>query len=148
MKMTFKQVAKEVGANTSTLAFQRDKFIEFIPHQGKGRNRLYGQEAVEVLKITSSMYADGKSYEEVKGALENRFGIPIANELTTKDNDTTTTPQVLLNGIKEAFATEISRLENKIDELTQGSKERDELLMNIIREQQRNKAKKWWKLWK
>jgi DNA-binding transcriptional MerR regulator len=149
MKLTFKEVAKEVGANTSTLAFQRDKFIEFIPHSGNGRNRLYSQEAIEVLKITSSMYADGKNYEEIREVLEGRYGIQI-NEVVPVSN-TTTTPQVLINEIKEVFQSEITRLENKIDELSQGSKNRDELLMETliaIREQQRNKSKKWWRFWK
>jgi len=141
VKLTFKNVIDKVGAvNASTLSFQRDKFIEFIPYTGKGRARRYGQEAVEVLTITSTMYASGKTYEEIREVLENKCGIPTVGDLVVKDN--TTTQLDIIAEIKGVFREEVARLEGKIDSLSRGNDEHDRLLMEHIREHQRKK--KWW----
>jgi len=142
VKLSFRQVCEKVGINQSTGAFQRDRFSEFIPCIGEGRARRYGQEAVEVLTITSTMYAEGKTYEDIKDVLEGRFGIPIAGDLVPVVAETQLD---IIAEIKSALREEIVRLEGKIDSLSRGNDEHDRLLMEHVREHQRKK--KWWQ-WK
>ena len=124
MKLSWKEVYTRAKVNPSTSAFQRDKFIEFFPCIGEGRHRKYGEEAIEVLSMTSTMYAEGKAYEEIKDALEAKFGVPITNVLEVKPNSSTTQQDVIA-AIKEAFREEVKALEDKIDLLAIDARERD-----------------------
>lgn len=154
MKLSFKDVFIKANVNPSTASFQRDKFIEFFPCIGKGRNRKYGEESVEVLTLISSMYADGKGYEDIKEALEAGFGVPV-NITASKDISTTTTQQGMLDAIRTVFQDEISkrdeailRLEKKVDDLIFDAKTRDEIVMKNIRtlqtQQSQQLRKTWW----
>jgi len=141
MKLSFKEVCSKVGVNQSTLAFQRNKFSEFIPCIGEGRARRYGQEAIEVLTITSTMYSVGKSYEEILEVLESKCGIPTVGIFPVVAENATNQLDIIAE-IKGVFREEIVRLEEKIDSLSRGNDEHDRLLMEHIREHQK---KKWWK---
>jgi DNA-binding transcriptional MerR regulator len=156
MKLTFKQVAEKAGVNPSTAAFQRNKFEEFIPSIGEGRHRRYNDESVEVIKITSTMYSQGKSYEEIKDFLENKYGVQVT-DIAVKENNVATTQQDMLSAIKVMFNDEmksrdkaIEVLVEKVDALAQGSQERDKLLMETLREIQsrdeKKKGLKWWRM--
>jgi len=151
MKLTFKQVYEKAGINASTAAFQRDRFSEFIPCEGEGRQRRYNQESVDVLVITSTMYTEGKSYEDIKDVLEAKFGVPITNELATQHN-VSTTQQDVITAIKEAFREEVKALEDKIDLLASEARERDTqsqsrdaVLMDALRAIREKNEKKWWR---
>lgn len=153
MKLSWKEIYTRANVNPSTSAFQRDRFIEFFPCIGEGRHRKYGEEAIEVLSMTSTMYADGKAYEEIKDALETKFGVPITNELETKPNSSTT-QQDVITAIKEAFREEVKALEDKIDLLATDARDRDtqsqgrdELIMTNIRLLQ-ERRRPWWRFGK
>lgn len=153
MKLSWKEIYTRANVNPSTSAFQRDRFIEFFPCIGEGRHRKYGEEAIEVLSMTSTMYADGKAYEEIKDALETKFGVPITNELEAKPN-ISTTQQDVITAIKEAFREEVKALEDKIDLLVSEARERDaqsqirdELIMTNIRLLQ-ERRRPWWRFGK
>ena len=152
MKLTFKQVAEKAGVNQSTAAFQRDKFLQFFTFTGEGRHRKYAEESVEILSLISKMYAESKTYEDILETLEKRFGVQVTDIAVVAEN--TTTQLDIIEGIRDMLKDELSqrddaigRLENKVDELSQGSQERDRLLIENIRLLQENK-KKWWHIFK
>ena len=154
MQLTFKEVYLRSGSNNqSTSAWQRDKFIKFFKCTGSGRARKYSPECIDVLKIISSMYSDGKVYEEILEVLENNYGVQITDVVTQPN--TVATQQDIVETIRLMFVDELSkrdrdieRLEQKIDCLTSVSDERDKLLMEnikLIREQQeQQQPNKWW----
>ena len=134
MKLSFKQVVEKVGANASTLAFQRDKFSEFIDCTGEGRLRRYSQQAVDVLSITSKMYAEGKTYDEIKDVLEGRYGVP--TDIVLADNNATTTQQGdLIQSMRLMFAEELNKRDRLILDLQE---ELQGIKQTLIKQAERN----------
>jgi len=151
MYVTLKACADKAGINISSARFYKDKFLQYFATSGEGRNTKYDEEStVEILALISKLYKQNMDEAQIIEELENRYGIPTVGHLVQqeKDNNSETTQQELINAVTEVFRGEISRLEDKIDELAQGSKSRDELLMETlvaIRERDRKKSWKWWK---
>jgi len=104
--MTWKEVCAAVGINASTAAYQRNKFIEFIPSVGEGHHRRYSQKAVEVLSTTSKLYAEGKTYEDIKEVLEHQYGAQ--GEAIVSDNnpplDQPNTPEAIRSMLQDELA--------------------------------------------
>lgn len=151
MILTFKELYTKANLNQSTASYQRDKFSEFIPCSGKGRGRRYNQESVDVLIVISEMYGENKTYEEIREALEQRFGVPAV--IVHQDNSTT--QQDVITAIKESFREEVKALEDKIDLLASDARDRDTqsqsrdaVLMDVLRAIREKNEKKWWRFWR
>jgi DNA-binding transcriptional MerR regulator len=146
MNLTWKEIFSQAKVNPSTASWQRDRFIDFFPCAGEGRHRRYGKESVEVLALISSMYSASKTYEEVRERLESIYGVPTNIVVHEEQQLTSTTQQDILNEVRNIFQEEIKTLEDKVDALSQGSQDRDKLLMENIRLLQEKKKRSWWKI--
>ena len=150
MELTWKQVWTRADVLPSTATSQRNRYPDYFPCTGKGRQRRYGEESVGALIIISSMSNEGKGYDEILEALQDRFGMIANITATNNDDKTATNQQDVITAIKEAFREEIKALEDKIDLLATDARERDTqsqsrdtLLMENIRLLQKKK-RKWW----
>lgn len=68
---------KEIGAlldmPESTVRYFRDRFIDFIPYEGKGRSRKYTQESIEVIRAIVEYNNAKMNAEEIESRLSARF---------------------------------------------------------------------------
>ena len=149
--LTWREVYEKAKVNQSTSSFQREKFLKFYNYTGFGRNRKYEENSVDVLVLTSTMYASGKTFEEILEALEGKYGVQITNDVVSQPN-TSTTQQDVISAIKEAFREEVKALEDKIDLLATEARERDiqsqsrdAVLMDALRAIREKNEKKWWR---
>ena len=175
MNLTWKEVFTRANVLPSTATSQRERFAEFFSYSGKGRQRRYSEESVEVLKLISSMYSDGKDFETIREELERSFFVPTSITTTNDDESTTMQPSQLdlINSIREMVRTELSdkdeailRLEEKLAENTRlvntlisDAKARDENTIDrdrklteslrILQEaRQQQASKKWWQIFR
>lgn len=149
MKLTFKQIAEKAGVNPSTAAFQRDKFLSYFSYTGEGRRRKYGEDSIELLRTISTLYAEGKTYEDILDVLENRFGVQVTDVAVQEPKiDVVETIRGVMREELSRRDNAIERLEEKVDELINGSKERDLILMETLREIQKKNEKKGWRFWR
>jgi len=147
---SWREVYEKAKVNQSTSSFQREKFLKFYNFTGEGRHRKYEEGSVDVLVLTSTMYAQGKTFEDILEALEGKYGVQITNDVVPQPN-ASSTQQEVITAIKEAFHEEVKALEDKIDLLATDARERDTqsqrrdtLLMENIRLLQ-EKRKPWWR---
>jgi hypothetical protein len=138
MDITLKQASDLAQLNISSCRFYKDKYIQYFTTSGEGKTMKYEKDStVELLILIRESYKKGLDQDQITQILDEKYGVNVTDLIPQeKENEITITPQELINEIKETFSTEIKRLENKIDELTE-----------IIRQQQRNN-KKWWEFWK
>ena len=138
MDITLKQASDLAQLNISSWRFYKDKYIQYFTTSGEGKTMKYEKDStVELLILIRESYKKGLDQDQITQILDEKYGVNVTDLIPQeKENEITITPQELINEIKETFSTEIKRLENKIDELTE-----------IIRQQQRNN-KKWWEFWK
>ena len=66
-------IAKELGLAESTVRFYRDKFLEYIPFEGKDRKRRYPPEAVRVLRFIANSLRSGKTSKQTAKELSLHF---------------------------------------------------------------------------
>lgn len=144
--LSWREVYEKANVNQSTSSFQREKFLKFYRYSGSGRHRKYEEGSVDILLLTSTMYAKGNAFEEIVEALEGKYGVQITNDIETQHHSTTT-QQNIINDIKATFIEEIQRLEKKVDELINQSSDRDELLMKNIRLLTEKSTQRWWRFW-
>ena|GEM_PF-3105237 len=95
MNLTWKEVYTRANVLPSTATSQRERFVEFFSYSGKGRQRRYNDESVEVLTLIASMYSDSKDFETIKEELERRFFVPTSITTTINDEPTTMQPNLL-----------------------------------------------------
>jgi len=95
MNLTWKEVYTRANVLPSTATSQRERFVEFFSYSGKGRQRRYSEESVEVLSLISSMYSESKTFENIREELERRFFVPTSMTTTNNDQPTTIEPSLL-----------------------------------------------------
>jgi len=71
--LTIISIAKELGLPESTVRFYRDKFLEYIPFEGKGRKRRYGPDALSVLRFIASSIRSGKTSKKTAEELVSNY---------------------------------------------------------------------------
>lgn len=83
---TLKDIAVELKVPESNLRYWRDKYAEWIPHQGRGRKRRYPDKAVEVLRFVCGMAERSENADAIKEALDTDFERVIDIEPETQRN--------------------------------------------------------------
>ena len=73
VNLTGAQIAQQLGLPESTLRFYRDKFPEWIPMIGEGRQRRYRPEAVDVFRIIADTLRKNGTATEVEEALARLY---------------------------------------------------------------------------
>jgi DNA-binding transcriptional MerR regulator len=69
--LSIREIARRTGVPESTLRYYRSIFAEHIPTDGAGRSRRHPDDAVQVFKLISSMFARGASRASVRDELES-----------------------------------------------------------------------------
>ncbi len=166
--MTLKEAAYQAGIHENTARFYRDKYEEFFPSVGEGRNRKYALATVDLLKFIKSCYDAKLDADQVRDRLGQEFGIPVVvNTMTLK------TPQQeiaaivveqLQNIIAQALAqqaaayqdeikslrNEIVQLQQQLNTIDRSRENRDKEIMENIRQLQaaaQSQSRPWWKFW-
>lgn len=67
------------GVNYSTANHYKGRFPEFLPTVGKGKNRRYKAEAVQVVRFISNAYKSGADYHEVSQRLFQSYPVSVEN---------------------------------------------------------------------
>lgn len=70
---TVKELGSILDMPESTVRYFRDRFIDFIPFEGKGRSRKYTQESIEVIRAIVEYNNAKMNAEEIEKALSTRF---------------------------------------------------------------------------
>ena len=71
--LTIISIAKELGLPESTVRFYRDKFLEYIPFEGEGRQRKYRPDALRVLRFIAHSLRSGKASQKTAEELSCNF---------------------------------------------------------------------------
>ncbi len=71
--LTLKEIARRLNIPESTARFYRDKFPEYIPSEGIGRNKRYLPEAEEVLRFIAEGLRNGRSATDIEGELRLKY---------------------------------------------------------------------------
>lgn len=67
--LTIAEIAKRLDIPESTARYYRDRFSEFVPSVGDGRQRRYRPAAIEVLRIVAEGFKNELSATEIKSRL-------------------------------------------------------------------------------
>lgn len=73
--LTIAEVAKQLDIPESTARYYRDKFENYIPYVGKGRQRRYKPETVEVLRVIAEGFSRNLTAMEIEEALNRMFAV-------------------------------------------------------------------------
>ena len=71
--LTMQAIAKALDIPESTARYFRDKYSEYIPSVGRGRNRRYEPGAIDVLRIIANGSQDGRTADEIREHLDQHF---------------------------------------------------------------------------
>ena len=66
---SIKDLARELNVGESTVRFWRDRFSEFVPSVGKGKQRKYRSDALEALRFIQQETNRSKSAEQIREEL-------------------------------------------------------------------------------
>ena len=156
MNLTWKEVYTRANVLPSTATSQRERFVEFFSYTGKGRQRRYNNESIEVLTLIASMYSDNKDFETIREELESRFFVPSGLTTTNNDEPTTTYPRQLelenllqtvsraqetLIEQNEAMKKEITALHDSIESIEKRQIERETLHFDLVDERLKELSK-------
>ncbi|MCF8038965.1 MAG: MerR family transcriptional regulator [Desulfohalobiaceae bacterium] len=72
-RLNISELARKAGLTNSTCRRYVKTFAEFIPHEGKGRQKLFPSECVQTLKHIKSLYDNGRSTEQVLDVLDRDY---------------------------------------------------------------------------
>ncbi len=71
--LTIKDIARRLDIPESTARYYRDKWPEYIPTEGSGRNKRYKPEAVDVLRLIAEGLRNGRSATEIENELSLKY---------------------------------------------------------------------------
>ncbi len=71
--LTGAEIAKRLDLPESTVRYYRDRFAEYVPTTGEGRNRRYRAEALEVFAAIAESIRSGTPADIVEEELRDRF---------------------------------------------------------------------------
>lgn len=167
--LTLSDIAKELKIPESNARYYRDKFIEYIPFVGDGRQRKYKSDAIEVLRLVADGYKRNLTTTDIETLLDQRF----PRNIEVPQQPTTTTQQEqnleVNQGVLQAFQQiasamevmskqqeDISELKKQVADLIEERQlqdkyiegkleERDKKLMESLREIQQKKQSNFFK---
>ena len=69
-RLSIREISRRIDVPESTLRYYRNTFGQYIPTVGSGRNRRHPEQAVDVYKTISRLFAAGESRETIRSRLE------------------------------------------------------------------------------
>lgn len=144
---TIAEIARRLRLPESTIRYYRDRFPEYVPSIGEGRNRRYPQEALDALRAIADAMRSGIPEDIVRDMLRSRFAmtvVPQQYEATPQQQDAAFR-QWIEDAVRRAVAEALEERDRKlIQALEERQKALDEALA-AIREQATAKRKwRWW----
>jgi DNA-binding transcriptional MerR regulator len=73
--LTISEVAKHIGIPDSTARYYRDRFSQYVPCVGEGRNRRYKPETVAVLRVVADGMKANHPVQQIESVLASQFPI-------------------------------------------------------------------------
>ena len=81
MLLTIAEIAKRLNLPESTARYYRTRFEPWLPYIGEGRDRRYGEEAVNVLRFAAEAVKAGVPADIIKQRLDERYpSVQVADE--------------------------------------------------------------------
>lgn len=166
--LTMAEIARQLKIPESTCRYYRDRFIDYIPSVGEGRNRRYKPEAAEVLRIVAESMNRNLTATEIEEALSLKFARFVDVELEPQLTTATTQQQhnadlflALIAGQQQAIESIAATLEQlaqqkedtealrqEVSALRQELEARDQRLVKQLREsiatQPAKERRRWW----
>ena len=71
--LTIKEIAQVLNIPESTARYYRDKWPEYIPTRGQGRNKRYEPAAVDILRLIAEGLRNGRSATEIESELSLKY---------------------------------------------------------------------------
>lgn len=124
-------IARELGLPHSTVRYYRDRFADYFPTVGEGRNRRYRPEALAVVRTIADAMHQGMTVEQVEELLAQNFPRNVAEsqrqpvatqqplpytpqEIAAMVNAMATAIQTLNQSVQQIAAT-IERIEERLE---------------------------------
>ena len=168
---TMVEMAKIIGIPESSARGYRDRFLSYMTTTGQGRGKRYTKEALEALRMAATMSREGIPNEDIKTALEVRFGVAIESQDSQPRTVVSSSQivaeaipeelarlfaQVVHTAVEEAIRIQNEELHQEIKELRQElakfkqdqeekAQDRDDRIVAQIRDLMEQKKQPWWK---
>jgi DNA-binding transcriptional MerR regulator len=125
--LTISEMADRLRIPPSTAAYYIKKFRSFIPSKGRGRNKRYFIEAVEILEIISGHYKNNLTAADIEQRLKSLY--PEEIDIDTTTTTATTTKQQQSEHSLELYQQDIEARQ----ELAAAIRELSEILKDMKR---------------
>lgn len=143
--LTISQIAKKLNIPESTVRFYRDRFPEFYPYRGEGRQKRYLPQALEVTQRIAKLYAEGQTAVTIAELLKH----DISTEIVIAENSSSSVAVVE----NKTILTQLQLIQERQNLMEQKLEEhilkRDQQIMQLLRVKiEENNNRPWWRFWK
>jgi len=146
---TIAEIARRLRIPESTIRYYRDRFPEFVPSVGQGRNRRYPQEAQEALRAIAEAMRSGVPEDIVRDMLRERFPVCVDTQQDTaveQQQDATMLRAWIEDAVKRAVSEALEERDRRmIEALEARQKALDEALAILRDRSQKKKKWRWWR---
>lgn len=150
---TIAEIARRLQIPESTVRYYRDRYPEYVPSIGEGRNRRYPPEALEALRAIAETVRAGVPDDIIRDMLRQRFPItvdPQQHEATPQQQDATTLRKWIEDAVKEAVKQAVDealaeRDQKIIEALERRQQALDEALAELREQAKRKRFWRWWR---
>jgi len=147
--LTVAEIAKRVGIAESNVRYYRDRFEEFMPFTGKGRNRRYLPQTVEIIQTIAEGYGNNLTANQIAETLSRLYPI---NQTGTEEPQqlATTRPQPLTGEVANALSELLSSLQETATAINRLADNQEEVRLlreevaELRKEIQAKESKKSW----
>lgn len=112
--LTMAEIARTLDLPESTVRYYRDRFPEFIPAVGVGRNRRYRPEALDVLRFIADAMKESTPAEGIRKGLATKFAINVEPQPSAVPQQLTATQQTTVAMVRGAFAELVANTEEAL----------------------------------
>jgi len=151
--LTIADIANMVGIAESNVRYYRDKFKDFIPYRGEGRNRRYLPETVDIIRTIAEGYGNNLTATHIAETLGRLYPINQAS-LDQLPQTATTRPQPLTSEVVNVLSELLSELRTTATAINRLADNQEEVRLlreevaELRKELQESKRPKWFKWFK
>ncbi len=113
--LTAAQIAKELNLPESTVRYYRDRFTDYIPMTGEGRNRRYRPEAMYVFAFIAERLRNNMPADVLETELRARFPVEITVEPQRPQTDSSSNTAAIVAA--PAFLEVMARLGQALEDI-------------------------------
>ncbi len=154
--LTMADIARRLEIPESTCRYYRDRFIDYIPFVGDGRQKRYKPETLEILRTIAEGLRNNLTAVQVEGQLSRLYNKNIDNAEEQQQSLATVQQQPIIaqeniNLALQQVAAVMEQLVNQTNEVKELRGEiqrlRDEQQKQASIIEQLEKKRPWWKFW-